>query len=88
MKNGDKQPGKSIHFEEAFRCYLTKTEIRVVKLINEGLSGSEIADRLGNKRSTVFTHRKNIKRKLNLKGNRSLERWCRTYAGKIRDYSY
>jgi DNA-binding CsgD family transcriptional regulator len=96
MKEHDNQPTNaggipsgqtnSVSYEEACRCYLTDTEIRVLKLVNEGFTSNEIAARLGNKPSTVQTHRKQIKQKLNLNGYRSLERWCHKYAEEIRQY--
>ena len=80
------QPTNSVSFEEACRCYLTDTEIRVLKLIAKRFTCKEIAARLGNKPSTVQTHRKQIKQNLNLNGYRSLERWCHMYAEEIRQY--
>ncbi|TVQ03165.1 MAG: LuxR family transcriptional regulator [Balneolaceae bacterium] len=80
------QPTNTITFEEACRCYLTETEVRVLKLVMQGFSSIEIADSLGNTPSTIQTHRKNIKRKLNLRGHRSLIKWSRKYTGEIHQY--
>lgn len=85
-EQNSRQPTNTIAFSEARRCYLTDTEIKVVKFVNEGFTSSEIATRIGNKPATVLTHRKNIKHKLNLKGYRSLEKWCRKYAVEIREF--
>jgi DNA-binding NarL/FixJ family response regulator len=81
------QPTNTISFEEACRHYFTDTEIRILKFVVEGFTCKEIAAKLGNKPSTIQTHRKKIKRKLNLTGPRSLERWCHKYGGDIRQYS-
>ncbi|WP_372906565.1 helix-turn-helix transcriptional regulator [Rhodohalobacter sp.] len=78
---------KNISFNEACQCYLTEAEIRVVTFINGGFSSKEIASKLGNSPSTILTHRRNIKKKLNLKGYRSLEKWCRNHRSEIREYS-
>lgn len=80
------QPTNTISFEEAARYYLTDAEIRVLKLIAKRFTCKEIAASFGNKVSTIQTHRKNIKQKLNLNGYRSLERWCHMYAEEIRQY--
>ena len=45
---------------------LTSTELRIASLIKNGLSSEEIATHLYISPSTVKTHRKNIRRKLNL----------------------
>lgn len=43
---------------------LSKTEIRIIQLINEGFIAKEIADRMEISVSTLYTHRKNIKTKM------------------------
>lgn len=43
---------------------LSKTEIRIIQLINEGLIAKEIADKMDISISTLYTHRKNIKSKM------------------------
>jgi DNA-binding NarL/FixJ family response regulator len=45
---------------------LTSTELRIASLIKNGLTSEEIAAHLYISPSTVKTHRKNIRRKLNL----------------------
>jgi DNA-binding CsgD family transcriptional regulator len=82
------QPTNTISFKEATRCYLTEAEIRVLKLIAKRFTCKEIAKKLGNKTSTIQTHRKRIKKKLELKGHGSLERWCWEYEEKIREYIF
>jgi DNA-binding CsgD family transcriptional regulator len=58
----------------------------VLKFVVKGYSSTEIAGRFGNKTSTIQTHRKNIKRKLNLSGHRALIKWSREYFGEIDQY--
>ena len=72
-----------VSFEKACHCYLTDTEIRVVKHVALGYTCHEIALKFGNKESTIQTHRRNIKKKLELKGYRSLERWCGNHMEEI-----
>jgi DNA-binding CsgD family transcriptional regulator len=81
------KPTNTVSFEEACRCYLTDTEIRVLQHICQGFTCIEIAERLGNKPSTIQTHRRNIKKKLNLRGYRTLEKWCRKHKDAISQYS-
>ena len=75
-------------FEEASQYYFTETEIKVLKLIAKGFTCKEIASRLGNKTSTIQTHRKRIKRKLGLRGHGSLERWCWEYEDEIWGFEF
>lgn len=49
---------------------LTKSELEVVMLIKQGLSTTEIADALFSSESTIGFHRNNIRKKLNIKGER------------------
>ncbi|MFD1064032.1 helix-turn-helix transcriptional regulator [Winogradskyella litorisediminis] len=51
---------------------LTDRETQVVLLISKGLKSTGIAKQLNLSKSTIETHRKNIRKKLNLKGNDSL----------------
>jgi PAS domain S-box-containing protein len=52
---------------------LSKTELKICQFIKAGLSGKEICDTLNLSFETIQTHRKNIRRKLGLKGkNNSL----------------
>ncbi|HEY1164145.1 MAG TPA: LuxR C-terminal-related transcriptional regulator, partial [Chitinophaga sp.] len=51
---------------------LSKTEIRIIKLIAEGKNTKEIATELFVSNKTVENHRYNIARKLGLSGRNSL----------------
>ena len=51
---------------------LTKTQEKILDLIGKRLSSQEIADKLCISKHTVLTHRKNITKKLNLKGRDAL----------------
>ncbi|WP_299216963.1 response regulator transcription factor [uncultured Dokdonia sp.] len=51
---------------------LTKTQNQILELIGKRLSSQEIADKLFVSKHTVLTHRKNITKKLNLKGRDAL----------------
>lgn len=51
---------------------LTKTQNQILELIGQRLSSQEIADKLFVSKHTVLTHRKNITKKLNLKGRDAL----------------
>lgn len=62
------------HFKQ-FQA-LTGREIEVLGLLANGYNNPEIADKLFLSRSTVETHRKNIKRKLELKSLRDLMRYA------------
>ena len=57
--------------------------MRVVKLVALGYTSRNIAQILGNKPSTIKTHRRNIKKKLGLAGHRSLARWCGVHMEEI-----
>ncbi len=51
---------------------LTKREKQVLLLIGEGLKNNHIAIELNLSKSTIETHRKNIRKKLKLNGNDNL----------------
>lgn len=51
---------------------ITDRETEVLILISEGLQSNIIAKKLNLSKSTVETHRKNIRKKLNIKGKDSL----------------
>lgn len=51
---------------------LTKTELRVIKLIANNLTSKEIAEQLFISKKTADNHRTNISKKLNLRGKLSL----------------
>jgi len=52
--------------EESSPTPLTEREIEVVKLVAKGLIAKEIASELGLSTHTIYTHRKNIMRKLKI----------------------
>jgi PAS domain S-box-containing protein len=55
---------------------LSKTELKICQFIKAGLSGKEICETLNLSFETVQTHRKNIRRKLGLRGkNNSLHQY-------------
>ncbi|MCU0396981.1 MAG: response regulator transcription factor [Cyclobacteriaceae bacterium] len=56
------------------KMMLTRREIEVLKLIAEGLTNHEIADKLFVSDSTVDSHRKNLISKLNVKNTAALVR--------------
>jgi DNA-binding NarL/FixJ family response regulator len=51
---------------------ITEREKQVVLLIGQGLSNKDIAHKLNLSKSTVETHRKNIRKKLKIKGKDGL----------------
>lgn len=55
---------------------LTKREIEILKMLANGCNNPKIADQLFISRSTVETHRKNLKRKLGLRSFRDLMRYA------------
>lgn len=55
---------------------LTTREIEILKLSAEGLDAKEVADKLFLSLHTVYTHRKNIMKKLNLKSNSELIKYA------------
>lgn len=54
---------------------LTKREIEIIKMIIQGTTSKEIAEKIGVAVKTVDTHRYNILKKLNLKNTASLVNW-------------
>lgn len=60
--------------EPAARSVLTEREKEIVRLIAEGLTGNEIAERLCISRKTVVTHRANIMEKLGVHNTAELIR--------------
>ncbi|WP_343693639.1 response regulator transcription factor [Chitinophaga sp.] len=55
---------------------LSKTELRIMQMIAEGLSTKEIAEALNISIKTVENHRHNISKKLNLTGHNSLIKYA------------
>ncbi|WP_136795522.1 helix-turn-helix transcriptional regulator [Desulfosediminicola ganghwensis] len=47
---------------------LSKTELRICRFVKAGLTGKEICDTLNLSFETIQTHRKNIRKKLGLRG--------------------
>ena len=58
---------------------LSDREIQVLKLVGKGKESKAIAKLLELKISTIETHRKNIRKKLNLKGNGKLLQFAIVY---------
>jgi DNA-binding NarL/FixJ family response regulator len=69
---GKESVRESIH--EHNQPLLTRREIEVLKLIAEGLTNAEIADKLFISTSTVDSHRKNLISKLQVKNTAALVR--------------
>lgn len=55
---------------------LTEREVEIIALLANGYNNPQIADRLFISRSTVETHRKNLKRKLKLRSFRDLMKYA------------
>jgi two-component system response regulator NreC len=64
------------HSDTKNRGLLTKRQIEILKMIAIGKTNQEIAGELFIGKSTVETHRKNMARILNLKGNGELLRYA------------
>lgn len=62
---------------------LTPTELRVIKLIAENLTNTEIGERLFVSRRTIEKHRENICRKLHLQGAHALYKYALTNKSKL-----
>lgn len=62
--------------ESTNKSILTKTETKIIKAIAEGKTTDEISNELNSAVSTIKTHRKNILRKLGLKGKNELIRYA------------
>ncbi len=62
--------------KKPLKAKLTPRQLEILKLIAEGKSNPEIAEILFIDRSTVETHRKNMSRKLELKGSGELLRYA------------
>jgi len=61
------------HVENEFKSYkLSKREVEVIKELANGLSTSQIAEKMFLSQHTVKTHRKNILKKLNLHNSNEL----------------
>jgi DNA-binding CsgD family transcriptional regulator len=62
---------------EEFQDFFTRRELELIKLLDQGLASSEIADQLYLSRHTIATHRKNIYRKSNCKSKDELIAFCK-----------
>lgn len=74
-----KKLDSTLDCQRDFEHFLVKNqisirELEVVRLVVDGLNSMEIADRLNISYNTVTTHRRNINRKLGLKGPNDLMR--------------
>lgn len=58
---------------------LTKTEIKVLQMISNNLSTSEIAEKLFNSPKTIDNHRTNIAKKLDISGYNNLQAFAIKY---------
>ncbi|GAA4414640.1 response regulator transcription factor [Nibrella viscosa] len=72
VQNGEtvfpEMPNNHAHDKDEFvrRFKLTPTEVKIIRLIHQGLSSQQIAERLFVSFDTVRSHRKNIYRKLEI----------------------
>jgi len=77
------------HFVDRFKIdeindlILTKREKEIVYLLAQGLSTSEIAERLSVSPRTIDTHRSNLIQKLNLNNSADLVRFCVEFIKKL-----
>lgn len=77
------------HFVDRFKIdeinnlVLTKREKEIVYLLAQGLSTSEIAERLSVSPRTIDTHRSNLIQKLNLNNSADLVRFCVEFIKKL-----
>jgi PAS domain S-box-containing protein len=67
QKNGSDGDGSSRNIKAIGETPLTSRELEIIKLITEGLSNREIANKLFISVRTVETHRKNLMQKLHIK---------------------
>lgn len=54
---------------------LTPSEIKVLDLVEKGLTNQEIAEQLGNSQRTIQSHRFNICKKLKISGVNGIQKW-------------
>ncbi len=62
--------------EEVTQYKLSERELEIIKLMSEGMTSSEIAEKLFLSDHTVKTHRKNILRKLNVNNSSQAVQFC------------
>jgi len=63
------------------KTLITRRELEVLRLIAEGLSAKEIAQRLYISETTVITHKKNLKEKFNVRNTAELVRKTSLFLG-------
>ena len=66
--------GVPLSFEPKGKARITKGELRVLRLVAKGLNSPEIADELHLATTTVETHRKNMRNRLNARNSIELIR--------------
>lgn len=79
VKNLIFYPGRKS--DGAAECMFTKTEIKILKLLSEGMSSKEIANRASISFNTVNTHRRNMLKKAIVKNTTELIQYA--YLNKI-----
>ena len=62
--------------EEVTQYKLSERELEIIKLLSEGMTSGEIAEKLYLSGHTVKTHRKNILRKLNVSNSSQAVQFC------------
>lgn len=62
---------------------LTPSEVKIIEQLKLGLTDLEIAESLNLSPHTVHTHKKNICRKLKLKGRNGLLKWVISYTPNV-----
>ena len=62
--------------EEVTQFKLSERELEIIKMMSDGLTSIEIADKLFLSEHTVKTHRKNILRKLNVNNSSQAVQYC------------
>ncbi|WP_421872767.1 response regulator [Marinoscillum sp.] len=62
--------------EEVTQYKLSERELEIIKLMSEGMTSGEIAEKLFLSDHTVKTHRKNILRKLNVNNSSQAVQFC------------
>lgn len=76
LKKMQNQIGKSVVSEEKQTRDLSQREIEILKLIADGLTNAEIADKIFTSKRTVETHRQNIIEKTKAKNTAALIKYA------------
>lgn len=71
--------GRSIPKKDVAQSPLTKREKEIIRLISDGLTNNEIADKLYLSPRTIETHRKNLLQKLQVKNTAGLVKYALLY---------